>query len=288
MAADEAAAGAPGRYVRANGLDVYYEEYGEGPPLVALHGGMFTIRRVPAFGARFRVIAPNARGHGRTANPTAAMGYRLLADDVAAVVRALGLDRPLVVGYSHGGTTALALGVRHPDLARALVLGAAWRELSPAFVAGARALLGAAGGGEPDVDRIERALPELVAFWREAHRPLGGPDYWKVLLRQLWPLWAAPLDYAEADFRRIAVPTLVVVGDRDEAIPVEGAVGLYRLIPGAELAVVPGADHFLPQARARLYEEVVLDFLLRQDGGVGEDPGRPDASGSAADRGAAG
>ncbi len=67
------------------------------------------------------------------------------------------------------------------------------------------------------------------------------------------------------------MPTLVVVGDRDEAIPVEGAVQLYRLIPGAELAVVPDADHFLPLRRGRLYEEVVLDFLLRQGAGEGQE-----------------
>ncbi len=129
-------------------------------------------------------------------------------------------------------------------------------------------MLGAAGG-EPDLDRLERALPELVAFWREAHRSLGGPDYWKALLRQLWPLWATPLDATEADFLRIAVPALVVVGDRDEAIPVEEAVVLCRLIPGAEFAVVPAADHFFPANRGRLYTEVVLDFLLCQ--GAGED-----------------
>ncbi len=98
-----------------------------GLPWVLLHDGMFTISRVLAFGVRFRVIAPNTRGHGRTANQTGAMSYRLLVDDVAALVRALGLDRPLVVGYSTGGTTALVLGMRPAGLAWAFVLGGAWR-----------------------------------------------------------------------------------------------------------------------------------------------------------------
>src|SRR5262245_52055538 len=98
MVSADTAAAVRGRYVRANGLDVYYEEDGAGPPLVVLHGGSETIGHRPAFEARFRVSYPNIRGHGRTANPTGQMSYRLLADDAAAVIAALRLDRPLVVG----------------------------------------------------------------------------------------------------------------------------------------------------------------------------------------------
>jgi pimeloyl-ACP methyl ester carboxylesterase len=108
MAADDAGVGVSGRYVRANGLDIYYEEYGAGPPLVDIHAGTSTILHRPAFGARFRVVAPNTRGHGRTANPSGAMSYGLLADDVAALIGALGLDRPPVHGYSIGWSWACA------------------------------------------------------------------------------------------------------------------------------------------------------------------------------------
>ncbi len=269
--AGEDAANAPGRYVRANGLDVYYEEYGAGPPLVVLHGGTGTIRHVPAYGARFRVVAPNLRGHGRTANPTGAFGYRLLADDAAAFVRALDLDRPPVAGFSDGGNAAPELGMRHPDAARALVVAGAWTSLSPTYLEGFRTLLGLVGDGAPDVDAVAQTHAAWVAYWQQAHAALGGPEYWKTLLRQMWPMWMTPLDYAEADFRRIAVPTLVVLGDRDETIPVEDAVALYRAIPGAELAVLPAADHLL-QGRRRLYEDVVLDFLLRHSGEGGVPP----------------
>jgi pimeloyl-ACP methyl ester carboxylesterase len=268
MAADDAGVGVSGRYVRANGLDIYYEEYGAGPPLVDIHAGTSTILHRPAFGARFRVVAPNTRGHGRTANPSGAMSYGLLADDVAALIGALGLDRPPVHGYSIGGTTALELSMRHPGVAGALVLGGAWHRLSPGFHEALRRLNGLAGNGEADLGLPERTHPYFVAEWQETHAALGGPDYWKDLLRQLWPMIRAPLGRAEPDLGRIAVPTLVVVGDRDDVAPAEEALALYRLIPGAELAVVPGADHFLPWTHAALYEAVVLDFLLRHGGGV--------------------
>jgi pimeloyl-ACP methyl ester carboxylesterase len=263
MASQDAAGGGPGRFIPANGLDVYYEEYGAGPPLVVLHGGTVTIRQAPTFGARFRVIAPNMRGHGRTANPTGAFSYRLLADDVAALIRALGLERPLVVGYSDGGNTALELGMRYPGIARALVVGGAWLRLSLTYIEGMRQLLGIKGESEPDVDRVEQTHAEWVAAWREAHAALGGPDYWKTLLRQMWPMWMTAHDYSEADFQRITAPTLVLLGDRDETVPTEDAVELYRLIPGAELAIVPAADHLFPRTRQPFYEAVVLDFLVR-------------------------
>ncbi len=265
MSGEDTSVSAPGQYFRANGLDVYYEEYGAGPPLVELHGGTGTIGRVATFGARFRVVAPNMCGHGRTANPTGACSYALLADDVAAFVRALGLDQPLVVGYSDGGNTALELGMRHPGVARALIVGGAWHRFSSTYVEGMRRMLGVAGDGEPDLDRLAQTHGEWVAYWQEAHAALGGPEYWKTLVRQMWPVWMTPLDYAEADFRRITAPTLVLLGDRDETVPVEDAVALYRLIPGAELAVLPAADHLL-DGRRQLYEDLVVEFLLRHGG----------------------
>ena len=116
-----------GTYVEANGLRVYYEVCGEGEPLLLIHGGTATsqswVSHLPTFAQHFRVFAPDSRGHGRTDNPTGDLGYRLMAEDVAASIDALGLHRPLVLGYSDGGQVALELGMRYPGLAGALVLG---------------------------------------------------------------------------------------------------------------------------------------------------------------------
>ena len=116
-----------GTHIEANGLRVYYEVHGEGEPLLLIHGGTATSQswasHFPAFTEHFQVFAPDSRGHGRTDNPTGELDYRLMADDVAALVSALGLRRPFVLGYSDGGQIALELGMRYPELARALVLG---------------------------------------------------------------------------------------------------------------------------------------------------------------------
>ena len=96
-------------YVEANGLRVYFEIYGEGEPLLLIHGG--TCRswasHLPAFAEHFRVFTPDSRGHGSTDNPAGELGYRMMAADVAALIKALGLRRPLVLGYSDGGTDRL-------------------------------------------------------------------------------------------------------------------------------------------------------------------------------------
>src|ERR671912_94978 len=115
-----------GTHIEANGLRIYYEVHGEGEPLLLIHGGTptphFLGYHLPAFTEHFQVFTPDSRGHGRTDNPTGELGYRVMADDVAALIVALGLQRPLVLGYSDGGQIALELGMRYPGLARALVL----------------------------------------------------------------------------------------------------------------------------------------------------------------------
>lgn len=255
-----------GRYVQANGLNIYYEEYGAGEPLILVHGGTVTTEswqpQIPAFAGQFRVLVPDSRGHGRTDNPTGSMSYRLMADDLAAFVDALGLDKPLIYGYSDGGQIALELGMRYPDLARALVVGAAWFKFTESYRQGIQAFLGGEGTDDVDTKKLEAEMPEYVELLRAWHRPGSDSDYWRTLLKQIKPMWLTPLNYTPADFQQIVAPTLILVGDRDLMVPVEEAVEMYRLMPTAELAIVPNADHFRT-AENELTTTTVLDFLSR-------------------------
>ena len=211
---------------------------------------------------RFHVYAPNLRGHGRTANPAGALSYDLLADDAAAFIREVRLDRPLVVGYSDGGNVALRLAMSYPGLARAFVLGGTWHRRTSTYIEGMRQMMGLVGDDAPDLASLEHTHPEWVAYWIETHAAIGGPDYWKTLLRQMWPMWMTAPSCTEDDYRHIIEPCLVLVGDRDETILVEDAVALYRLVPGAELGVVPAAGHFI-EGRGEVYNALALDFLTR-------------------------
>ena len=123
-----------GQYVRANGADIYYVEAGQGDPLLLLHGGFVStspvwagvpvayVSHLATFAEHFRVIAPDTRGHGRTVNPGGgSIPYTQLADDIMALIAALGLEQPLICGFSDGATTATIVGIRNPDAVRAIV-----------------------------------------------------------------------------------------------------------------------------------------------------------------------
>jgi pimeloyl-ACP methyl ester carboxylesterase len=255
-----------GQFVQANGLDIYYEEHGRGEePLILVHGGLITGMAnwgpsIPDFEEHFRIIVPDSRGHGRTENPTGEFSYRLMAEDVAAFARALGLDAPLICGYSDGGNVAVEVGMRFPDLPKALAVGAAWHELSEAYLEGVRSTLHMDGEGEADPDRMEQENPQFAEFLRREQQA-QGPDHWKRLVKQLGSMWTTPLEYSPEDFQRIEVPTLVWVGNRDQLVRVEEAVRMYRMLPDAELYVAPNRDHFSGLGALRF---PLTDFLMRQ------------------------
>ena len=264
-----------GKYVEANGLQIYYEAYGQGEPLLLIHGGTATSQswasHLLAFTEHFRVFALDSRGHGRTDDPMGELSYRVMADDVTALIGALGLQRPLVLGYSDGGQIALELGMRYPGLARALVLGGTQFSFSEAYLKDARALLGITDGEEVQPEKLEREQPDFVAYLREAHGHVYGPEYWKTYAKKIAALWLTPLHYAPEDLATITDPVLLLTGDRD-GVATEESIELFHLLPNAELAVAPASDHSFIDAKAGLFDALVLDFLVRHQQGSARDP----------------
>ena len=270
-----------GAFVPANGLQMYYEVSGAGEPLVLLHGGTASSASwaddVLIFSQQFRVFAVDLRGHGRTVNPTGELSYQVMAEDVLAFCVALALTQPFFCGHSDGGNVALDLAMRHAALPRALVLSgvahgsAGDTSGGSAGPAGYGALLkqylGPAGAAVPapqDLRKIEQGLPDLVNSLRNLHDVWQQPDYWKTLVSQTWQMWNTPLGYKTEDFKFVTAPTLVLLGDRDELLPIEEAVSLYHALPTAELAILPNTGHaFTPYMRS-----MAFDFLRRQRDGV--------------------
>ena len=263
MNRDVATKESAGQTVQVNGADIFYREHGRGRPLLLLHGGTITGDSwgpyLPALTEHYRVIVPDTRGHGRSSNPGGTLTYPMLADDVVALSRVLGLEKPVIAGYSDGGQTVLEIGMRHPDLPGALVAGGAFFRFNESLRTWLRNTLG--DGPDVDVDRFKRDHAEWAA-WLEQ---LYGPEKWKTVLAQVKPMWATEFSYSTDELARIVAPTLVLLGDRDEILPVEEAVELFRRLPGAELAVVPGATHggFFSSKTAALAAGLILDFLER-------------------------
>jgi pimeloyl-ACP methyl ester carboxylesterase len=242
-----------GKFVHARDLAMYYEEVGTGQPLILIHGAFGSsadwAASAPAFAPHFRVIMPDSRGHGRTANPRGELSYRMMADDMAAFISGLGLEKPLVAGWSDGGQIALEMGIRYPDLVSAYIVGGAFYKLTEQYQE-AIIGLGIEGSGRINVEALK------VAFGN------WNAELEAQALQLSVPFWAEP-NYSSAEFARITAPTLVLLGDRDEAIPVEQAVEMYRQIPQAELAIVPGADHSFSAVGMEAFNHAALEFLLR-------------------------
>jgi pimeloyl-ACP methyl ester carboxylesterase len=253
-----------GKYVQVNGLNMYYEEYGSGRPLILIHGGTVTSSMwqpfLHTFLPHFRVVTPDSRGHGRTNNPEGELSYHRMADDMAAFVQACKLSKPLVFGYSDGGQIALEIGMRYPALTGALVIGAAWYKFSHMYLDSMRAA-GFESPGAVNIEHIQRESPEWVDELIKEHTHSNDPEYWQIFLKQISAMWWTPLDYTREDFQKISVPTLILLGDRDGTVELEQAVDMYHFIPKAELAILPNANHFT--ACNDLNMNIVLDFLLR-------------------------
>jgi pimeloyl-ACP methyl ester carboxylesterase len=255
-----------GNYIAANGLDIYYREVGQGKPLILLHGATDTHKLwqpfLPDLAPSFRVLTPDSRGHGRTLNPAGKLSYPLLADDLAGFIRELDLEKPLILGYSDGGQTALEFGMRYPDVPGALLIGGAWFRFSSQYQDSLRQA-GFTGPDEIDFQKYEEIAP---ADWKERMRKFHihpDPDYPETLLKNLATLFWTPLNYAREDFLKIQAPTLILVGELDEMVPPEESREMAAMIPGAEFAMVSGASHTRVIIPGGDFLAIVQDFLLR-------------------------
>jgi pimeloyl-ACP methyl ester carboxylesterase len=274
---------AEGRTVHANGIDIHYLEQGEGDTLVLLHGGIVSTNPlwtgVPiayatymdALATHFRVIAPDTRGCGRTPHSNGSVTFDVLADDVAALIEALGLERPAVAGFSDGGITATILGLRHPGAVRAIVNDAGFDVFDPELPT--EQIMRQILGGSPDATE---ANPDIAARQFESSeqmRPMfelmkrdqdegQGNGHWRTYLQLVWDRVTTWPGYMNSDLANITAPTLILTGDRDDFCPVEQAVAAYRQLRDGELAILPGHGHYIPPAAI----EATIEFLQRRAG----------------------
>jgi pimeloyl-ACP methyl ester carboxylesterase len=268
------------RFVHANGIDIHYLEAGEGEPLILLHGGVVSTSPIwtgvpisyashmATLTARFRVIAPDTRGAGRTVHSGGTVTFDLLADDVAALADALGLERPLVAGFSEGGITATVLGIRHPGAVRAIANHAgydAFDSQAPFMAMMRQSLGGSPDATDADPDAAARFFSQSAEMHglfelMKADQDSGqGKDHWKDYLRLAFYRLTQSSGYTMQDLEAITAPTLIIVGDRDEFCSVEEGVRAYRALRESEFAVVPGTGHIITPPLV----ELMVEFLER-------------------------
>jgi pimeloyl-ACP methyl ester carboxylesterase len=253
----------PGRaistgYAPVNGLRIYYEIHGPAeparPPLVLLHGGGDTIqtsfgRILPELARDRRVIAFEQQGYGHTADVAGRpFSFAQSADDTAALLSHLDVERADLFGFSNGGTIALQVAIRHPSIVRRLIVASALASrdgADPAF-------------WEAMADATLENMPQELqrAYLAVAPRPEDLRTMHDKAAQRMRDFQDIPADA----IRGISTPTLLVIGDADVVRP-EHAVEVFRLIAHAELAVLPNTDHATVTTRTGWLVPMIAGFL---------------------------
>jgi pimeloyl-ACP methyl ester carboxylesterase len=266
-------------------IELYYEEHGSGDPLLLIMGlaadSQAWMFQVPDFAGRYRTIAFDNRGVGRSSKPPGPYTIHEMADDAAGLLDALDIRRAHVVGVSMGGMIAQELALRHPERVRGLVLGCTFpepdaeveqqRQFSVTRFGGS-----VTGTGEMQIDLaaldplsffqhllprvftegfIQRELPRLMQLF-------GGALQYGFSLEAILGQVAAVMGHRTTDrLHQITAPTLVITGDADLLVPPANSDLLARHIPGARLVKVPGGSHGFNFETPEVFNRAVLDFL---------------------------
>jgi pimeloyl-ACP methyl ester carboxylesterase len=215
-----------------NGLSMYHEIHGSGEPIVLIHGGGSTIgttfgRIIPILALSRKVIAVELQAHGRTSDRNADLTFEQDADDVAELLKNIGIVKADFFGFSNGGTSAIQVAIRHPNLINKLILGSA--------------LISRDGVPAQFWDFMKNAsLENMPIQLQEAYKQVApDPSLLKIMHDRDAKRMVNFRDLPEDDIRSIKVSTLIINGDKDVIAP-EHAIKLHRLLPNSQLAIVPG------------------------------------------------
>lgn len=219
-------------YFDVNGIRMYYEIYGEGKPLILIHGGGSTIetsfgRIIPLLAKRRQVIGVELQAHGHTNDRDKDLTFEQDADDVAALSRNLAINKADFLGFSNGGHTAIEIALRHPQLVNKLILASAFYKRSavaPEFWE---------GFNKVTLDMMPKVLRDGYLKAKNSESELLNMFNKDVKRMKVFKGWT------DEQMKSIKAPTLIINGSRDVGSP-EHAVEMYRIIPNSELAIFPG------------------------------------------------
>lgn len=263
----------------AGGVELYYESLGEGTPVVfqAHDHTPWLFFQAPVFSQRYRVLTYDRRGTGRSASPPGEWSAADLAGDLAAFLDALGIERAIIAGSSLGGVVTAQFGLDHPDRALALVIGHTVPYLTQPGREWLEAEIRTALEGRPAIQRQPRSDDGEPEGPPTTDPAFAASAFGRMVAATGTGLGRTPSDVARAiavlrdwdqrprktELAALGVPALVIVGEREPRLTVEGAREWASWIPGAELTVLPGAHHAAPREAAPAWNAAVQAFLTR-------------------------
>lgn len=219
-------------YSEVNGLKMYYEIYGEGKPLVLIHGGGSTIqttfgRVIPLLAKHRQLIAIELQAHGRTSDRDSEVSFEQDADDVAALLKNLTILKADIFGFSNGGTTALQIAIRYPELVDKIIAASALCK---------RNGVPSQFWGFMEQARLENMPEQLKEGYKKVASDTSGLQ---IMHDRDAKRMVDFKDIPDEKIKSIKAPTLIIIGDKDVITP-EHAIEMHRLIPNSELAIIPG------------------------------------------------
>lgn len=245
---------AEGAYYTVNGMNMYYESYGDGDPLLIIHdrGGDISdlLIQVKFFSKKFRVIVADTRGHGNSVNKKDSYDFEFLADDYNLLLEGLSIDSAYVLGWGDGGAIGLLLAIHYPEKVKMLTIVGT-------------ALQADTIGYRPEIiaqlnDEINNLSDSVAA---------GKKQYNNLLLADKMHMNNLNID--EASLLNINVPVLVMSGDKD-IVNLTHTLNIYASLPHAQLAIFPGTTHLVLKQSAMQCNNMILRFytkpFLRPDG----------------------
>ncbi|WP_303310129.1 alpha/beta fold hydrolase [Hymenobacter sp. BT730] len=233
-----------GHYAVVNGVKLYYETYGQGEPLLLLHGNGESIssfrQQIGTLAKQYQVIAVDTRDQGKSAATKGRLSYDLFADDIHALLEHLHVPAAHIVGWSDGGNTGLSMALRYPAQVKSLVTMGA--NLYADTTAVDAKLL-------KEVRHTKRILTLLGPFKKQWHK---GYRLSTLLLN--YP------NMKPAELRAITAPVLVLAGEKDVIKEAHTRL-IAQNIPRSQLVILPGLTHYAPQENGPLFNQTVLQFL---------------------------
>jgi pimeloyl-ACP methyl ester carboxylesterase len=243
-------------YAPVNGLKMYYEIEGTGDPLVCIPPafGYAGVNSYPALVENHMVITVDLQGHGRTADiPERPLSIEQYAKDVVGLLKHLGIAKADFFGESYGGNAAAMIAIRYPEIVGRVVTYAA--TFGPPQIA--------LNPRTTHYDHPPTADSRNIQFQRENYKKVApDPDYWPEIYGKLGSIeWQG---FSKIELSSIKVPMLVILGDYD-FVRLEHAVETLKLIPSAELAVIPSASHFALFSEPERVIPIVKHFLEKAE-----------------------
>jgi pimeloyl-ACP methyl ester carboxylesterase len=239
-------------YAAVNGLQLYYETHGEGPPLVLLHGGLMTIdlnfeSLLEPLAANRQVIAVELQGHGHTADTDRAMTIEALAADVVGLLDHLGLTEVDLFGFSLGGLVAYAIALDSPDRVRKLIVASADAHRPP-------------GRESAPLDDDRMPTPADFQAMRDSYDAVApDPAHFDEFAARTSTMVHEFAGWTD-ELRSLQAPTMLIFGDRDFS-PLADVLEMFELLPDAQLAVLPGTTHMGVSQRPAEVFALITPFL---------------------------